>query len=58
MSDIAMIRGNLHAVRERIGEAALRAGRDLDVIQLVAVSKTFPVDAVWATWTSGPPDFW
>ncbi len=57
MSDATMIRENLHAVRERIGEAALRAGRDPDAIQLVAVTKTFPVDAVLAAWEVGQRDF-
>ncbi len=57
MSDATMIRENLHAVRERIGEAALRAGRDPDAIQLVAVSKTFPVDAIISAWRLGQHHF-
>jgi pyridoxal phosphate enzyme (YggS family) len=36
----------LHAVRERIRIAALRAGRDPDAVELVAISKTHPVEAV------------
>jgi len=37
---------NLLQVRERIAEAALRAGRDPAEITLVAVTKTFPVQAI------------
>jgi hypothetical protein len=40
MTDIAQ---NLAHVRERIAEAALRAGREPSEVTLVAVSKTFPV---------------
>lgn len=36
----------LRAIRERIGEAATRANRSPDEIQLVAVSKTVPVDVL------------
>ena len=35
---------NLNAIRRRISEAALRAGRDPDEVKLVAVSKTHPAD--------------
>ena len=57
MTDATTIRENLHAVRERIGAAALRAGRDPDAIQLVAVSKTFPVDAIISAWRLGQHHF-
>ncbi|MFP4395820.1 MAG: YggS family pyridoxal phosphate-dependent enzyme [Anaerolineales bacterium] len=57
MTDATTIRENLHAVRERIGEAALRAGRDPDEIQLVAVTKTFPVDAIVVAWRLGQHHF-
>lgn len=57
MTDATTIRENLHAVHQRIGEAALRAGRDPDAIQLVAVSKTFPVDAIISAWRLGQPHF-
>jgi hypothetical protein len=40
MTDIEQ---NLAQVRERMAEAALRAGRDPAAVTLVAVSKTFPV---------------
>jgi pyridoxal phosphate enzyme (YggS family) len=42
----AELRSNLSAVRERIGAAAARAGRRPEEIQLMAVTKTFPVEYV------------
>jgi PLP dependent protein len=37
---------NIAAARTRIAEAARRSGREADDVELLAVSKTFPVDAV------------
>jgi len=37
---------NLRMVREKIRRAAAAAGRSPDDVQLIAVSKTFPVDAI------------
>lgn len=51
------IASNLAQVRERIAEAALRAGRDPATVRLVAVSKTFPAEAVLAAWEAGQRDF-
>ncbi len=48
---------NLARVRMRIGEAALRAGRDPADVRLVAVSKMFPVPAVMAAWQAGQRAF-
>lgn len=39
-------RAALRAVRERIEQACLRADRDSESVQLVAVSKTFPAERV------------
>ncbi|HHH41322.1 MAG TPA: YggS family pyridoxal phosphate-dependent enzyme [Chloroflexi bacterium] len=47
------IRRNLVRVQERIGEAALRAGRDPAGVTLVAVTKTFPVEVVLAGYAAG-----
>ncbi len=47
----------LKRVRERIAEAALRRGRSPDAVKLVAVSKTFPPEAVLAAWACGQRDF-
>lgn len=48
---------NLERTRARIAEAALRVGRDPATVRLVAVTKTFPVDAILATWDHGQSDF-
>jgi hypothetical protein len=47
----------LAAVRDRIERAAGRARRDPTSIRLVAVSKTFPADAVRAAFDAGQTDF-
>lgn len=47
----------LTGVRERIGAAARSAGRDPSSIRLVAVSKTFPIEAVREAWLAGQRDF-
>ncbi len=43
---MATISANLQAVRARVGAAARRAERDVESIELLAVSKTFPAAAV------------
>lgn len=43
MSEIAE---NLAGIRSRIHESCRRAGRDVSSVELIAVSKTFPADAV------------
>jgi len=47
----------LNGVRERIADAAGRAGRPPSSVQLVAVSKTFPMDAIRAAAEAGQIDF-
>ena len=47
----------LARVRERIAEAAGRAGRTPDDVRLIAVSKTHPIDAVRAAADAGQRDF-
>jgi len=54
MSDIQRA---LARVRERIAEAALQAGRDPSSVTLVAVSKTFPTEAVMEAVAAGQYDF-
>lgn len=51
------IPGRLAEIRARMAEAAARAGRPPSAIQLVAVSKTFPIDAVRAAYDAGQRDF-
>lgn len=53
-SDIA---SRLTDVRARIAAAAVRAGRAPSTVTLVAVSKTFPIDAVRAAAAAGQVDF-
>jgi hypothetical protein len=54
MSDI---RGNLARLRERIAEAAQRAGRNPEEVRLVAVTKTHPADVVLAAYEAGVRHF-
>ena len=52
-----MIADRVAAVRERIARAAERASRPPDDITLVAVSKTFPAEAVRAAFAAGVRHF-
>lgn len=54
MSDVQRA---LAQVRERIAEACLRAGRPPESVTLVAVSKTFPAEAVVEAIAAGQHDF-
>ena len=47
------IASNLSAVRARVSAAARRAGRNPGDIALMAVSKTFPADAILAAYAAG-----
>ena len=53
-TDVAL---RLKGVRDRIADAARRSHRDPSSVRLVAVSKTFPVDAVRAAAAEGQIDF-
>ena len=50
------IRDNLAAVERRIGEACERSGRARSEVTLIAVAKTFPVDAVREVIAAGVTD--
>ncbi len=50
---MTMIADNLHAVRARIAQACTQAGRPVDAVQLLAVSKTFGPDAVQQAFDAG-----
>ncbi len=52
-----MIADRVAAVRERIARASARAGRRADEVTLVAVSKTFPAEAVSEAFAAGVVDF-
>jgi pyridoxal phosphate enzyme (YggS family) len=55
--DAATIADNLRQVRERIGDAAIKAGRNPADVALVAVTKTKPVAAVLAALEAGQTVF-
>ena len=57
ITGVAGLEENLRAVRARIDAAARAAGREPDSVHLVAVSKTWPADAVRALATLGHRDF-
>ncbi len=52
-----MIADRLAGIRSRIDAAARSAGRDPSSVRLVAVSKTFPIDAVREAYEAGQRDF-
>lgn len=54
---MSAVAGNLAQVRERIGRAAVKAGRRPEDVRLVAVSKTFPVEAIRDAYAAGQRDF-
>jgi hypothetical protein len=55
--DADAMRANLARVRKDIADAAARAGRGADEVTLVAVSKTFPADALRVLYDEGVRDF-
>ena len=58
MADIAdNLVDNLARIRDRMGEAARRSGRDPGEITLVAVTKTFPADVILRAYESGVRHF-
>ena len=57
MSPQATIAARLAEVRGRIAAAARTAGRDPSSVRLVAVSKTFPIEAIREAYAAGQRDF-
>jgi FAD/FMN-containing dehydrogenase len=53
----AQIVEQYHHVRERIAQAARRAGREPADITLIAVTKTWPVEVLLAAYEAGMRDF-
>jgi pyridoxal phosphate enzyme (YggS family) len=51
--ELMSIAENMVAVRAQMAAAARRAGRDPDEVTLMAVSKTFPVDAIREAYAAG-----
>jgi pyridoxal phosphate enzyme (YggS family) len=56
-NEIAAVGDNLRRVRERIANAAIKAGRKPEEVTLVAVSKTKPIEAVRAALAAGQTVF-
>lgn len=54
---MATISSTLQAVKQRIAAAARQAGRDPAQVMLLAVSKTFPAEAVDEAWQAGQRSF-
>jgi len=54
---LSTIADRLAGVRERIAAAARSAGRDPSSVLLIAVSKTFPIEAVREAYAAGHRDF-
>jgi pyridoxal phosphate enzyme (YggS family) len=55
--DFAAVAQNVAAVRARIARAAARSGRRAEDVTLVAISKTFPAEAIRAAWEAGVRHF-
>jgi len=51
------IASNLADIRARVASAAQSAGRDPSSVRLIAVSKTFPIDAVREAYAAGQREF-
>lgn len=51
------IASNLLSIRQRIDAAASTAGRDPTSVRLIAVSKTFPLDAIREAFAAGQREF-
>jgi len=52
-ADYSFVRGAVDRIRERMAAAASRAGRKGSEIELLAVTKFHPVEAVLAAWDAG-----
>ena len=57
MGALVSIALRLNEIRARMAEAAARAGRSPSDVRLIAVSKTFPIEAVRAAYEAGQRDF-
>lgn len=55
--DVSAIPANFAAICERIARAAARSGRTTEEITLVAVTKTFPAEAIRAAYAAGVRHF-
>ena len=55
--DLSNIRHNYIELKSKIKETCLRCGRDENEIKIIAVSKTFPAEAVAELYNAGHKDF-
>jgi pyridoxal phosphate enzyme (YggS family) len=53
MTDYSFVRSSVESLRGRIAAAATRAGRDPRGVELLAVTKFHPIEAVSAAWEAG-----
>ncbi|MCX7025495.1 MAG: YggS family pyridoxal phosphate-dependent enzyme [Spirochaetes bacterium] len=53
MADSGFVKANVEAVRERMAAACVRAGRPIGAVELMAVTKFHPLEAVEAAWYAG-----
>ena len=53
----AELAANVEAVRQRVAAACRRAGRPVDSVTLIAVTKTVGSDTIAAAWRLGLRDF-
>lgn len=54
---MSSISSALQGVLQQIRQTAIAAGREADSVQLLAVSKTFPADAIREAWSAGQTAF-
>jgi PLP dependent protein len=55
--DYSFVKGRIEEIRARISAAAVRSGRKSGEIEILAVSKFHPIEAVDAAWDSGLRSF-
>ncbi|MCL4136145.1 UNVERIFIED_CONTAM: hypothetical protein GTU68_036990 [Idotea baltica] len=51
------INNNLETIQQRISAAAIKAGRPIESVKLIAVSKTKPMSLINEAWEAGQVDF-
>ena len=53
MNDFSFVRENLETIKQRISQVAEKSGRKPETVKLVAVSKTYPVEAISEAFNAG-----
>jgi PLP dependent protein len=57
MTDYSFVRGAVQSARARVEAAAARSGRSGEAVELLAVTKFHPIEAVRAAWEAGIRSF-